>query len=69
MKLLDIQRDSKVICQCSDGSDYLTFKHIDGMYSFCVTENGNVVHLYCMTELSLQPDGSYKLDPLSSGQS
>lgn len=68
MKLLDIPRDSKVICQCSDGSNYLTFRHIDGMYSFCVTEKGGVAHLFCMTELSLLPDGSYILeqDPLAT---
>ncbi|MCK9567607.1 hypothetical protein M0R72_01495 [Candidatus Pacearchaeota archaeon] len=67
MKLLDIPQDSKIKCQCSDGSKYLIFRHIDGMYSFCVTEKGGVAHLYCMTELSELPDGSYKLeeDPLA----
>jgi len=62
IELLDIPKDSKIICDCSDGSSYIIFRHIDGMYSFCVTENGNITHLYCMSELSLLPDGSYKLE-------
>jgi len=62
IKLLDVPKDSKIMCECSDGSNNLIFRHIDGMYSFCVTEKGNVVHLYCMTELSLQPDGLYKIE-------
>ena len=61
MKLIDIPKDSKVLCQCSDGSDHLIFKHIDGMYSYCLTEKGGVAHLYCMQELSELPDRSYKL--------
>jgi hypothetical protein len=69
MKLIDIPQNSKIMCQCSDGSKHLIFRHIDGMYSFCVTEMGGVAHLYCMTELSELPDGSYKLeeDPLAAG--
>lgn len=62
MKLIDIPKNSKIICQCSDGSQYLIFDHIDGMYSFCRTENGGIAHLYCMIELSELPDGSYKID-------
>jgi hypothetical protein len=66
MKLIDIPQNSKVICQCSDGSNYLIFKHIDGMYSYCLTEKGGVAHLYCMQELSELPDRSYKLEESSS---
>jgi hypothetical protein len=60
-KLIHIPKESKIMCQCSDGSEYLTFNHIDGMYSFCKTENGNIVHLGCMTNLELLPDGSYSI--------
>jgi hypothetical protein len=62
MKLIDIPQNSKVICQCSDGSGHLIFKHIDGMYSYCLTEKGGGAHLYCMQELSELPNGSYKLE-------
>lgn len=32
-------------------SDVLYFKNIDGMYSYCVTEKGDVVHLAAWTEV------------------
>lgn len=51
MFLMDLPKNSKITCQCSDGSSYVIFDHIDGMYSFCKTERGNIVHLHCMTEL------------------
>jgi hypothetical protein len=59
MKLFDIPNDSKIVCNCSDGSSYVIFKHIDGMYSLCITEKGNIVHLFCGTELEQQEDGPY----------
>jgi hypothetical protein len=61
MKLYDIPRHSKIMCELSDGSSFLMFDHLDGMYSFCMSENGNVVHLAGRTELEKQEDGSYKL--------
>lgn len=45
MKLYDIPQQSKIFCECSDGSKYIIFDHLDGMYSYCVTEKGGVVHL------------------------
>ena len=53
MKLYDLKRDSgtKIYCDLSDGSTYIIFHHIDGMYSYCKSENGEVVHLYAGTDL------------------
>ena len=45
MKLFEIPRKSKVYCSASDGSEYVMFEKIDGMYSYCVTEKGSIVHL------------------------
>lgn len=35
----------------------LTFKHIDGMYSYCVDEQMNVVHLVAWAEVEVIRDG------------
>jgi hypothetical protein len=59
MKLFDIPNESKIMCKCSDGSNYVIFKHIDGMYSLCITEKANIVHLFCGTELTQQEDQLY----------
>ncbi len=57
MKLYDIPRESKIYCESSDGSEYITFHHIDGMYSYCHTEKGNPVHLGASQELEEHEDG------------
>lgn len=51
MKLYEIPRHSKIHCNLSDGSSYVMFDHIDGMYSFCVSEKGGVCHLKASTPL------------------
>jgi len=56
MKLYDIPKNSKIMCEASDGSKYIIFDHIDGMYSYCVTEKGAVVHLGACTELKKKKD-------------
>lgn len=49
MRLYDIPEDSKIILSkeqtCSDGSSYIIFRHIDGMYSYCETEKGGIIHI------------------------
>lgn len=49
--LLDIPRQSKIVCECDDGSSYLIYDHPDGMYSYCITEKGNITHLGLMQPL------------------
>jgi hypothetical protein len=51
LKLYEIPKESIIYIECSDGSSYLTFKHLDGAYSYCITEHGNVNHLSVNTEL------------------
>ncbi len=60
MKLYNIPQQSKIFCECSDGSTYIIFDHLDGMYSYCVTENGGVVHLGGGQPLKEVP-GGYEL--------
>lgn len=58
--LWDIPRQSKIYCECSDGSKYIIFDHLDGMYSYCTTEKGAIVHLGGGQSLDKFKDG-YKL--------
>jgi len=51
MKLVDIPKGSKIYADCSDGSKYIIFNHLDGMYSHCTTEKGATVHLAGFQEL------------------
>lgn len=60
MKLYEIPNGSKIYCKGEDGSSYLTFNHIDGMYSHCTTEKGSTAHLGASTELT-KTEGGYKL--------
>lgn len=62
MKLWDIPRESKIVADgISDGSTYIMFHHIDGMYSYCTTEKGGVIHLSAATPLK-QVGDHYELD-------
>jgi len=36
-----------------EGEEVLNFKHIDGMYSYCTRDNGEVVHLAAWTEVEI----------------
>lgn len=60
MKLYNLPRGSRIFCECSDGSAYVVFDHVDGMYSYCETEKGAVVHLSAATKLE-PVDGGYKI--------
>lgn len=49
--LQDIPLNSKIYCELSDGSKFAHLHHLDGMYSYCPTEKGGVVHLYRFVNL------------------
>lgn len=51
MKLYEAEKGIKIVCDAEDGSKYITFDHLDGMYSYCLTEKGGVAHLAAYTNL------------------
>jgi len=53
-----IKKGDKIYAEFSDGSKYCKFYHLDGMYSYCVTEKGGVVHLHTATEIEIK-DGKF----------
>ena len=67
MMLHEIRKGSKIYAKFSDGSTYCIFDHLDGMYSYCETEKGGIVHLSTMTPLEEHQDG-YKIYEEKGGQ-
>lgn len=65
MNLYEIPEGSRIrVPLKSPENEYegvITFQHLDGMYSYCVTDDGHVVHLNRMAELEEDGDGQYKL--------
>ena len=63
MKLYDVPRNSKIkvlgnikvppAAPKISKDDVLTFSHIDGMYSYCTTEAGEVVHLVAWADVEV----------------
>ena len=53
MKLYEVPRNNKILV---DGETFL-FKHIDGMYSYCLDKNNDVVHLAAWLEVEVLPEG------------
>lgn len=59
-KLYELERNTKIdvthlgLTYLSDGKilTELTFHRIDGMYSYCTDEKGNVIHLKANTEVN-----------------
>jgi len=50
MKLYEVP--NKTMVQTKEGYTYF-FDHIDGMYSYCTNENGQVVHLQAWEEVEI----------------
>lgn len=49
MKLYDVPCNTRIRV----GDWELNFKHIDGMYSLSVTDEGELVHLACWTDVEI----------------
>ena len=47
MKLYEVPRDSRI--ELSDGTQ-LNFRRLDGMYSLCLTDDNEPVHVAAWTE-------------------
>lgn len=54
MRLYDVPNNSKI----KIGNQTLDFKHVDGMYSLCYTEDGKPVHPACFTEVEVIKENS-----------
>lgn len=65
LTLESIPKGAKILAhelmQIGDGSAYIIFNHLDGMYSHCTTEKGETVHLSRQTPLKKAAD-AYRLD-------
>jgi hypothetical protein len=53
MKLYEVPRETKVKVVENNSNLEVLFKHIDGMYSYCVDSNNNVIHLAAWTEVEI----------------
>ena len=63
MKLSQLPKGAKIYNEhISDGSSFIIFDHVDGMYSFCRTEKGNTIPLPASIELVDKNDG-YEIAP------
>ena len=61
MKLYDVPRNSRIKVMVSDKvppgapqineGEELNFRSVDGMYSYCTRDNGEVVHLLAWAEV------------------
>ena len=64
VKLYELPRDSKILIHAElDGKQveyWVTFRHIDGMYSYCTDDDGGVMHLSAGTLLK-KVDEHYEL--------
>jgi len=55
MKLYDVPKNTRIKVPFEDGSEWrLNFSHVDGMYSYCTDDEGNVVHLAAWTEVEIE---------------
>ena len=45
-------------CESRPEGEVLTFDHIDGMYSYCIDEDGNPRHLAAWTEVEVLDETS-----------
>lgn len=57
MKLYDVPRNTFIRVKDHDYNDIvLLFSHIDGMFSYCVNEAGDVLHLAAWSDVEIVGD-------------
>lgn len=49
-KLFEVPRNTRI--RLSDDTE-LNFHHIDGMYSFCVDDNGDIYHIAAFEDVEI----------------
>lgn len=60
LPLYELPRNTKINIELEDGSTFVTFHHVDGMYSYCTTEKGGVTHLSVLTPIVCEK-GTYSI--------
>lgn len=54
MKLYEVERGSNIKLDDGEGNKLcLKFHRLDGMYSYCTDDNGNVVHLAAWADVEV----------------
>ena len=51
MRLYEVPRDTRVVL--ANGLE-VNFQRIDGMYSYCTDDDGDVIHLAAWTEVTIK---------------
>lgn len=54
MKLYDVPRNTRIVIKDEDDLLRLNFHHIDGAYSYCTDDEGNVVHIAAWAEVEIE---------------
>lgn len=52
-KLYDVPRNSYIKFANSENNEVYHFHHVDGMYSFCLNKNGEVVHIQAFADVEV----------------
>lgn len=65
---LEPRKKIKIFCECSDGSTYVEFVKVDGMYSVCETEKGGLAHLSVVTPLEPVEGGYIIVDNVETNE-
>jgi hypothetical protein len=62
IKLYDVKRNSRIFVEGLMINDKLigefNFHYVDGMYSYCTTDDGDVFHLLATTECTIIREGN-----------
>ena len=53
LKLFEVKRDTRVRVMDDECDLEVRFHHLDGMYSYCTTDDGEVVHLCAWTPVEV----------------
>lgn len=53
MNLYEVPRNTKIKFKADGNETTLLFHHVDGMYSYCTDDNGNVVHLAAWADVEI----------------
>lgn len=54
MELYNVPNNTRIRIKGFEEDGVLLFHHIDGMYSYCTDENGDVVHIPAWAEVNIK---------------